>query len=159
MAVAFRITGSKELERAFRQFEPKLQKKIARATLTKAAKPLLAAAKANITSTRLRKTLVIKKQKLNKLSRHRSGVVVTTDYERVRKIQSLEGETGGPFNPHWFEYGVPGHMSWSKSSTPIQARPFMRPAVISSSSQVQAILASEMWRRINETARELRAKA
>ncbi len=147
---AIQVTGIKEVDAAFAQLEPKLQRKIQRKALRQAARPILDDAKSRVShlAERLERTLKLRALKTGR----RSGIVGV----RVATTITEYTDEGGVFNPHWVEFGIPGHQWWGRPGVPLEARPFLRPAMDAQKNTVLAIFKSTVTRLVDETAREVR---
>lgn len=133
-----KITGVKELDKAFESFEPKLQKKIGRKAARAAAKPVLESARSHVPIDfgTLHDSLKIKALKRSRKNKHIAGVRVLTGEE------SFKGET---FYGAFIEFGT----------STIQGRGFMRLAHDENRENVRQIFVNTIKPLIAETAREV----
>lgn len=151
------VTGDRELQRALDAFIPRLQRKIVRRSARAAARPVLATAKALVPKDerQLERTLKIRALPRSRKNRDVIGVRVTTDRKALEQIHR---ETPGVFNPHWAEFGAPGHMLFGHTILPQQAEPFMRPAADQNRGNVASVFAAHLRGEVQEAAREVAAR-
>ncbi len=129
-----KIDGAKELEKKLLSFEPKLARRIVRQTLRAAAKPILAAAKANVPvlTGALKESL---KLRVMKKAKHRYGILVAT----------AKG---------WFKgdtyYGAFVEFGTSKMA----AKPFIRPAFDSEKENAERIIIDDLKQGIEQIGAE-----
>jgi len=128
------ITGAKELERKLLGMEPKLGRKVVRQALRKAAKPILARAKAlvPVVSGALKKSLKIRALKRKK---HRYGVMVATSEGWFK---------GDEFYGAFVEFGT----------SKMPPHPFMRPAFDAEKKNAEQIIAAELRKGIEQVGKE-----
>jgi len=145
--VKITIIGDQALQAKLATMEERFQKKLLRKGLRAAAKPVLASAKRLIPKDerKAEKSLKINARKRSRRYKHSVGVKVWTNPKWLKKIID---ESGGMFNPHWIEFGAPGHKSWGKAIVSLPPQPFMRPALDQNKSTVASILAAEVRRLI-----------
>lgn len=138
------LVGAAEVTRRLKLLPPAVQKKVGRRAFTRAARSVLAAARANVpvlTGT-LRRNL--KSRAFRRTRTGRIGRLIRTP---------LRSELGGR---HVDEPGYyPAVVEYGAAHVP--ARPFLRPALESNRTRVFAILAEEFGKGIRDEARKLGA--
>lgn len=132
------VEGQKELLKAFKQFEPKLAKKMQRKAMRAAAKPVVATAKraAPVQFGDLEDSI---KARAIKRSRRRFGIRVGTSWRE----SMFTGET---FYGAFIEFGT----------THMDAQPFMRPAFDENHDTVFRIFQQTAGALVAEAAKEVR---
>lgn len=150
------VTGDRELQQALDAFIPRLQRKIVRRSARAAARPVLDTARALVPKDerQLERTLKIRALPRSRKNRDVIGVQVRTDRKALEQIHA---ETPGVFNPHWAEYGAPGHMLWGQVVLPQQATPFMRPAADQNKAKVAGVFQTQLRTEVEEAGREAQA--
>ncbi len=135
--MAVQITGDKQLEKVFDQFEVNLRKKIARKAIRKAAKPVrdTAIARAPVDTGLLKKSIKVRAMKRSRKNKHTVAVRVVTGEGFFK---------GEAFYGGFLEYGT----------TRMRARPFMRPAHDENKNTVRQVFQTEIAALVIETARE-----
>lgn len=146
-SVNISLLGDKELERKFAQLDLKMQKKLAKAVIGKAIKPVLAKAKSLVpvgeyppgsgrTGGALKNSLHIKQVRgKGKII----GSKVTTGTRKELGIDPKEKA----YYPASVEYGHPG----------AAAKPYLRPAIDSQKGTLLEILASELGKLVEVAAK------
>ena len=147
----FAITGIAEVDRALRLFEPKLRKKIERSAIRKAAKPVLASAKAKAPAGPTGD--LIKSLKIRALPRSRSRA--TRGTVGVRIVTSDVFFQGKQFYAGFVEFGAPGHKHYGRGAAPLQPKPFLRPAADENEDVVKGIFRAEVRKAVEAVAKEL----
>jgi HK97 gp10 family phage protein len=138
------MTGAKELAAAFRNIAPGLDAPI-NASLRKALRPMLAAAKRNTPHKKIRKALTIK-----------------TD-RTARKDRPTAVVGGNPKNPdyrllHLSEFGTKPHKIGDWMHPGAKAEPFLRPAFEEKKDETIKILGEEIGPAIEKQAAKVAAK-
>ena len=148
MITGFILSGDKELMRRFAAAPPKVQNGIARKVAREAARPVQATAQqlVPVDERELYKTIKIRALKRSRKNKGIVGVRVTTDKKILEQIH--RDHTDRVFNPHWAEYGVPGHLSWGVPD-PLPEQPFMRPAADNNKTTVATIFANGLRRLVS----------
>lgn len=143
------VTGIEELDRKFANLPLTLQKKIERKALRKAAKPLLDEMKRLVPKDEgeLATTISVRAMKRSRKNKHSVGVKVGTDPKKLAQIH--KDNPGQVFNPHWIEFGAPGHVSG-----PLPPQPYARPARDSQQTKVIEIFRQEVTPLVAEATRE-----
>lgn len=143
------VTGIEALDRKFANLPPTLQKKIERKALRKAAKPLLDEMRRLVPKDKgeLATTLTMRAMKRSRKNKGQVGIRVLTDPKKLAQIH--KDNPGQIFNPHWIEFGAPGHVSG-----PLPPQPYARPARDSQESRVIDLFRSEVTPLVEEATRE-----
>lgn len=125
--------GFAELNKALAELEPHLQKRIVSRALGKAARPVLATAKANVPvdTGKLRDGLKIRRRGPSRKTPHRQSARVTTP---TRKELDIPADATG-YYPAVIEYG--------SESRELAPRPYLRPALAANASQAVNTLREE----------------
>lgn len=152
MARKFVVTGIPQLDVAMAKFEPKLRKKIERKAIRAAGKPVLTEAKKNARqiSPSIARLLTLRAAK----KQSKKNIVGV----RIATTRTATTDTGGVLNPHWFEFGAPGHLAWGKGEAPLPERPFVRPAIETSRPKVRGVFRERLRQLVVETAHEVETK-
>ena len=144
------ITGDKELNKQLRDFGPKVTNRLARKALRKVAAPVKKAVQLNVPKDEgdLRKAIGIKARKRTEKAALMGtiGIQVLTLKKKLKDIEDSRNAKGNRsiFNPHWIEFGAPGHTHYGKGNAPLPPRPFMRPALDQSSHVVRRLWIQEI---------------
>jgi len=146
--ITAQLHGVQEVQKALKQFQPTLQKKLQRKATRKAGKPVLDTARARVPvkTGKLRKNL-----KLRAAKRKRSSTVVGVSVQTPTRDVLGISQSDPYYYPTVLEYG--------SSLRNIRARPYLRPALDENREKVRGIYASELKGLITETAAQLRAGA
>lgn len=145
MLVGFTVTGHKELDAKFGRAPINLQRGIARKAAREAARPIQKTAQqlVPVDERQLWKTIKIRAIKRTRKNARLGivGVNVITDKKILEQIH--RDRTDRVFNPHWAEFGVPGHLSWGVPD-PLPEQPYMRPAADQNKSKVANIFKAQI---------------
>ena len=145
------ITGDKKVDFLLASMPHNLERKLIRSSMRKAAKPLRKQMKKNIPkdTTQAESTIVTRAMKRSRIRFNKLhgkiGIRVRTDPKLLAQIHQRIPTI---FNPHWLEYGVPGHVSG-----PLPAQPWARPAAHSVRPIVVAIFVREVRDAVYQTIR------
>ena len=136
-----KLIGDKRLARKFKNMEPKLQKKILRSSLRKAARPIQQAAKQNVPvqSGDLRRSIKIRAAKRSRRTRNQVGIRISTN----SGDNLFQGQT---FYGGFLEFGT----------SRIAPVAFMKRAFDETRGQVMAIMREETKTAIREASRRRR---
>ena len=133
------VTGVEEIDRKLQQFEPKLQKKVARKSLRKAGKLVKQSAQTNLDKNDTNETGQTRrgiKIKSAKRSRSRIGILVMTTHRQE------EVATRNQFNAIPLEFG----------HDQVRAYPFLRPAVYDNENRINNFVVKDIEEQIDEMA-------
>ena len=146
--ITAQLKGVQEVQKAIKQFQPTLQKKLQRKATRKAGKPVLDTARARVPvmTGKLRKNL-----KLRSVKRKRGSTVVGVSVKTPERHVLGISESDPYYYPSVIEYG--------SAKRNISPRPYLRPALDQNKNNVRQIYASELKSLITETARQLQAGA
>ena len=141
------ITGDKAVDRRLKKFTLKLQKKIFRKVVRKAAEPVLATARANVPvdSGDLKKSLKVRAMKRSRRNKNRVGVQVGTGEKFF---------LGDQFYAGFIELGWHTGKRRSLKRTKVEPKPFLRPAHDQNKSTVRAIFQTDMKAQVEQAAKE-----
>ena len=133
-----KLTGIDAIDKKLKELEPKLANKLSTKVMRKAAKPVLAAARAKVPVDEgtLKKSLTIRA--MTRRHKHKVGARVMT--KPPSKWQKSIGSRGDAFHALFVEFG------W-KYGAP---QPFLIPALREKESEVKAILKEEVENAIQE---------
>jgi HK97 gp10 family phage protein len=142
------IIGLKELQAKLRGMPEKMVKKVMRSALRNATKIVLAQMKNKVPveEGELKSTLVAKSAKRSRRNKNIISQRAMTDPSRLEAI--------GLFNPHWIEYGAPGHTYFGHGKSPLPPRPFARPAADASRQLANQFFITGVRAAVTEMCRE-----
>ena len=147
------VHGLKALQKGLEVFKADIQLKALAASLRVSAKPVAKQAESNLQRTSSASSGALAQAiKIRKLSRKRAGGTVTyhvtpnrTDKVAAAQYRDFWGRGGsGIFHAHLVEFGTKRN----------RARPFLRPAIDSTESQVDNTFRTELKKRVDRAAKK-----
>lgn len=148
VSIDINVTGLQEAMRKFQNFPPKLQQKIERKALRQAARIVANQMKARVPVDKgdMKGTIGVRAPKR---SRKNKDTLVMRAMTLPAKLEAI-----GLKNPHWIEYGAPGHQYFGHGNSPLPPRPFARPAADASRGLCATVFQVGIRRGVDEICKE-----